>query len=116
MARFTLRLSNNVFFRIPSSLHALVVGIVSIKLVWIDWTFDHDPIDAYHPLIDRVVAFSFGYEIYDMLVMYMQTGAASVMYIHHLVLCLCYLLSVVSICFFQMNFKLYTFSKRIYSN
>lgn len=73
----------------------MVVGLASLKLVWIDLVFEHDVFDAYDILVDRVVAFSFGYEIYDILIMFMQTGASSVMYIHHLVLCFCYLLCVV---------------------
>lgn len=36
-----------------------------------------------------------GYEFYDILVMYLQTGSSAGMYVHHFSLCIAYLLSFV---------------------
>lgn len=80
--------------KIPSSLHSLVVGIVSVKLLFWDQMFEDDIIDAYNWQVDWLVAYSFAYEMYDYLVMYVQTGAETIMYIHHLSLMVAYFLSV----------------------
>ena len=70
---------------------------MAVKLLWIDWIFDGNIIDGYSPLCDYIMAYSMGYEFYDILVMYMQTGASTGMYIHHLLLCVAFLLSFVSL-------------------
>ena len=76
-------------------MHSIVVGLWSIKLLFFDALFNDDIINAYNAECDYLFAYSFGYEVYDMLVMYMQTGAGGVMYIHHLSLMIAYLLSAV---------------------
>jgi len=58
-----------------------------------DETFQHNLIDGYSPWCDIIMSFSMGYEFYDILVMYLQGGAGVPMYIHHLSLCVAFLLS-----------------------
>ena len=82
-------------FRIPSTIHAIGSAAIAIKLLWIDDIFQGDVINAYSPWCDYMMAFSMGYEFYDFIVMYLQTGASYGMYVHHLCLCVAYLLSFV---------------------
>ena len=79
--------------KIPSSLHAFGVGSIAIYIIWIERVFVNDHFDGYSYSCDFIMAFSLAYEIYDIFVMYIQTGASPVMFIHHYALCIAYLLS-----------------------
>jgi len=79
--------------KVPSTLHAIGVSIFAFKIIFIDQIFENDLTSGYSTLCDVTMAYSFGYEIYDILIMYIQTGASTPMYIHHLSLCIAFLMS-----------------------
>eukprot|EP01095_Lingulamoeba_sp_RSL-Kostka_P000983 TRINITY_DN1132_c0_g1_i1.p1 TRINITY_DN1132_c0_g1~~TRINITY_DN1132_c0_g1_i1.p1 ORF type:complete len:329 (+),score=72.41 TRINITY_DN1132_c0_g1_i1:128-1114(+) len=87
----------NRFFlaqKVCSSIHGAATAIIAVKLLFIDRLFDNDIIDSYNVWCDILFALSFGYEVYDFFIMYIQTGAAYLMYVHHAALLLAYFLIV----------------------
>jgi len=79
--------------KIPSSMHAFGVGAMAVYILWVERVFVNDYFDGYSFSCDLIMAFSLAYEIYDIFIMYIQTGASPVMFIHHYALCIAYLLS-----------------------
>ena len=78
-------------------MHAFGVGAMAVYILWIEQVFKDDYFNAYSPSCDFIMAFSLAYEIYDIFLMYIQTGASPVMFVHHYALCIAYLLSFVHI-------------------
>eukprot|EP01094_Clydonella_sp_ATCC50884_P017678 TRINITY_DN3121_c0_g2_i1.p1 TRINITY_DN3121_c0_g2~~TRINITY_DN3121_c0_g2_i1.p1 ORF type:complete len:296 (+),score=112.06 TRINITY_DN3121_c0_g2_i1:268-1155(+) len=91
-AYYTLNKSDRISLaeKTMSTAHGLLVGILAIKLIWVDDVWKEDVVDAWHPLLAWLFGTSSGYEVYDMLTMYFQYDQGILMWIHHLVIVLGY--------------------------
>jgi len=81
--------------RVPSTIHGMICGAGSVYLIFFTDAFDNDVVKGYHSLCDWVCAVSFGYEVYDLVIMVLQKDFSIVFWTHHLSLCIGYILTVV---------------------
>eukprot|EP01104_Vermistella_antarctica_P004510 TRINITY_DN14949_c0_g1_i1.p1 TRINITY_DN14949_c0_g1~~TRINITY_DN14949_c0_g1_i1.p1 ORF type:complete len:301 (-),score=60.75 TRINITY_DN14949_c0_g1_i1:101-1003(-) len=88
--------SSRIFLseKIISTLHGLLVGLLSLKMVWYDGVYEDDVLHAWHPLLSWLFGISSGYEVYDMMTMYLQHDQGILMWIHHTVILIGYQISM----------------------
>jgi TLC domain len=78
--------------RLCSTIHSLIVGVWSLNLVFVERVWQDDVIMFYPSAVDWVLAVSIGYELYDMVCMALQASDPLEMWVHHIVMCVGYVL------------------------
>ena len=81
---FLSLLSHSVNQQICSTVHALIVGLSSIQLVFLSSAWADENIVTHHPTaVDWVLSISIGYELYDLVAMAIQRTDPLGMWLHH---------------------------------